>query len=251
MVIGLPMVALDGSGNPENTLAQGAAGTEDSNFVAIARNLVADGFGNAVLRPGWEFDGTSYPWSVRNNTDAGNFSTYWQNIVTAMRSVQGANFTFVWSPEGFQSLSWDINDAYPGSNYVNYVSLDVYDWSWDPTIFASGNPNNAATIAQSNAVFNSFLTDPEGLNWLTSFARAQDKPIAIPEFAVTERNDGHGLGDDPSFINNMHSWAVTNHVAWVVYFVDNSPDNLAQGVDFLITDGRFPRSLSAFEADFG
>ena len=31
MVMGLPMVALDGSGKPENTLAQGAAGDEDAN----------------------------------------------------------------------------------------------------------------------------------------------------------------------------------------------------------------------------
>ena len=116
MVMGVPMVALDGSGNPENTLAQGAAGDENANFVAIARNLVALGFGNAVLRPGWEFDGTWYPWSVASNTDAANFATYWQNVVTSMRSVPGANFKFLWSPAGFQSLSWNINDAYPGNS---------------------------------------------------------------------------------------------------------------------------------------
>ena len=251
MVIGVPMVALDGSGSPENTLAQGAAGDENANFVAIAKNLVTLGFGNAILRPGWEFDGNWYPWTVQSNADAANFAAYWQNIVNAMQSVPGADFRFLWSPAGFQSLSWNINDAYPGNAYVDYVSFDVYDWSWDGTIFPSGDPNNSATVAQSKAVFNQYLTDPEGLNWLASFAQSHNKPIAIPEWAVDSRTDGHGLGDDPTFINDMYSWFIANHVAWVVYFVDDVADNNSQGIDFLLTDGRFSNSLAAFEADFG
>jgi beta-mannanase len=251
MVIGVPMVTLDGSGSPENTLAQGAAGDENANFVAIAKNLVALGFGNAILRPGWEFDGNWYPWTVQSDTDAANFATYWQNIVTAMRSVPGADFKFVWSPTGFQPLSWNINDAYPGNAYVNYVSFDVYDWSWNSSIFTGGDPNNSATVAQSNAFFNEFLTDTEGLNWLASFALAHDKPIVIPEWDVTIRNDGHGLGDDPTFINNMYNWFISNHVAWVIYFTADVADNVSQGMDFTLTDGHFPNSLAAFEADFG
>ena len=256
MVIGVPMVALNGSGNPENTLAQGAAGDENANFVAIAKNLVSLGFGNAILRPGWEFDGPWFPWLVESNADAANFATYWQNIVTAMRSVPGADFKFLWSPAGFQSLSWNINDAYPGNAYVNYVSLDVYDWSWDGTIFPSGDPNNAGTIAQSKALFNEYLTDTEGLNWLTSFAQAHNKPIVIPEWAVLIANpgsaqSGHGLGDDPTFVNDMYQWFSANNVAWVIYFIDNVADNNNQGIDFLLTDGHFSNALAAFESDFG
>ena len=251
MVIAVPMVALNGSGSPENTLAQGAAGDENANFVAIAKNLVALGFGNAVLRPGWEFDGNWYPWTVQSNTDAANFAAYWQNIVTAMRSVPGADFKFLWSPAGFQSLSWNINDAYPGNAYVDYVSVDVYDWSWDSTIFPSGDPNNSATAAQSKAVFKEYVTGTEGLNWLASFAQAHNKPIVIPEWAVVSRTDGHGLMDDPTFINDMYNWFTANNVAWVVYFVDDVADNNNQGMNFLLTDGHFPNSLAAFEADFG
>jgi hypothetical protein len=256
MVIGVPMVALNSSGNPENTLAQGAAGDENDNFVAIAKNLVALGFGNAILRPGWEFDGTWYPWTVQSDTDAANFATYWQNIVTAMRSVPGANFKFLWSPAGFQSLSWNINDAYPGNAYVDYVSVDIYDWYFAGGIFPSGSPNNSCTPAESNSVFATFETDPTGLDWLASFAQAHDKPIAMPEWAVLiagpgSPQNGHGLGDDPTFINNMYNWFITNHVAWAIYFIDDVADNNAQGIDFLLTDGHFPNALAAFEADFG
>src|ERR1035437_4620762 len=251
MVIAVPMVALNGSGSPENTLAQGAAGDENANFVAIAKNLVALGFGNAILRPGWEFDGPWFPWPVESNTDAANFAAYWQNIVTAMRSVPGADFKFLWSPAGFQSLSWNINDAYPGNAYVDYVSFDVYDWSWSGTIFPSGDPNNSATVAQSKAVFNEYLTDTEGLNWLASFAQAHNKPIVIPEWAVVSRTDGHGLMDDPTFINDMYNWFTANNVAWVIYFVDDVSDNNNQGMNFLLTDGHFPNSLAAFAQEFG
>ncbi len=130
------------------------------------------------------------------------------------------------------------------------MSLDVYDWSWDTSIFSpSGDPNNTATVAQSNAVFSELLTDAEGLNWLSSFAQAHDEPIVIPEWAVTIRNDGHGLGDDPTFINNMSNWFITNHVAWSIYFIDDTADNVNQGIDFQVTDGNFPNSLAALETD--
>lgn len=251
MVIGVPMVTLDASGNPENTLAQGAAGDENANFEAIARNLVSLGFGDAILRPGWEFDGAWYPWTVQSNADAVNFVAYWQNIVTTMQSVPGANFKFLWSPAGFQNLSWNLSDAYPGNAYVNYVSFDVYDWSWDGTIFPSAEPNNSTTVTQSQALFNELLADPEGLNWLASFAQMHSKPIVIPEWAVDSRTDGHGLGDDPTFINNMYHWFIANQVAWVIYFIDDVADNANQGINFLLTDGAFPNSLTAFRSDFG
>ena len=169
-----------------------------------------------------------------------------------MRSEPGANFKFLWSPAGSQSLSWNINDAYPGDSYVDYVSEDIYDWSWTKSIFSPrGDPDNLDTVAQSNAVFNQYLTSPEGLNWLVSFAKDYSRPIVIPEWAVTIRSDGHGLGDDPAFINNMHAWIVRHHVAWSIYFVDDATDNAQQGIDFLLTNGKFPNSLTAFETDFG
>jgi hypothetical protein len=37
----------------------------------------------------------------------------------------------------------------------------------------------------------------------------------------------------------------------MIYFVDTTADNVNQGVDYLLTDGRFPKALAAFKADFG
>ena len=250
MVFGVPMVCLDASGAPENTLATGAAGAQNANFTAIAQNLVAQGFGNAVLRLGWEFDGNWYPWKVQSAADATNFAAYWVQIVNTMRAVPGANFKFMWSLAGPAATFTAVTGAYPGASYVDYVGADPYDWSWNGSIFSGGNPNNACTVAQSNAVFNDLLTAPLGLNWLATFAKSVGKPIVIPEWAVTIRTDGHGLGDDPTFINNMCAWFKANNVAWVLYFIDTPTDNTNQGIDFLVTDGKFPNSLAALKANF-
>jgi hypothetical protein len=75
--------------------------------------------------------------------------------------------------------------------------------------------------------------------------------IVIPEWAVDDHSDGYGLGDDPYFIDNMYNWFLANHVPWVIYFVDDAADNLAQNIDFLLTDGSFHLSLKAFEGDSG
>jgi hypothetical protein len=65
---------------------------------------------------------------------------------------------------------------------------------------------------------------------------------------VTVRADGHGLGDDPYYINHMVSWMETssNDVVFETYFDDDSG-----GVNATITGGSFPESLAAFTADLG
>ncbi len=62
------------------------------------------------------------------------------------------------------------------------------------------------------------------------------------------RSDGHGLGDDPYYINHMVSWMQTasNDVAFESYFDCN-----AGGVNSLMTGGLFPNSLAAFSSELG
>lgn len=260
MEIDLPMVTTNASGADENTLAEGAAGDENSTFVTIAQNLVTLGFRNAIIRPGWEFDGTWYPWEVTDNTDATNFASYFKNVVTSMRSVSGANFKYDWGPIGGQDTSWDISRAYPGANYVNYISEDIYDISYSTTIFPpDGDTDNTSTLAQSQAVWNQYLTQPEGLNWLVSFSRFTGKPIFITEWADVISNSGngsswpdHGLGDDPTFINNMSNWLEANSVAGDIYFnyCSFSDCSTTTGDNFSLTSGDFPSALAAYKTDF-
>ncbi len=123
--------------------------------------------------------------------------------------------------------------AYPGDAYVNMIGLDDYDQFWVTPLTAA----NAWSQTQAPS-----LTAAE------QFASANGEPLAFPEWGVTIRSDGHGLGDDPNFINQLTSWMKNraNNVAYETYFDANSG-----GVNSLLTGGSFPNSLAAFASDLG
>ena len=117
---------------------------------------------------------------------------------------------------------------------MDYVGTDVYDNSW-VTPFTT-------TVGWSNQ-----LTQQWGLNWLASFASAHSKPIAIAEWSDEYRDDGHGFGDDPSFIDNMAAWFVANNVAFTDNFCYDSSATYRNN----LLDGTFPNSLAEFKKVFG
>jgi hypothetical protein len=245
LILGVPIIPTDSSGTPVGTLAGGAAGSYNAYYVTLAKTLVSAGLGGSYLRLGWEFDGTWYAWSVANATQAANFAAYWRNIVTAMRSVPGAAFKFVWNPAGIQGDTWSLSAAYPGNSYVDEVAFDIYDISWDPNCFLGATPNNVTTPTESNCEFHDMMKQPNGLDWLVSFARAHGKPISIPEWGLEIRSDGHGLGDDPTFIINMYRWMAVHDVAYSIYWEFNSLNYKSS-----LSNNGFTTALHVFKAEF-
>jgi len=226
--IGVPI--LPGVG----TLAQGATGVYDQYFATLGENLVSDHEADAILRLGWEFNGNWFRWSVASPTDAADFVAFWRQIVTTMRTVPGEKFKFLWNPNGPSPTSYTPEQTYPGDSYVDYVGTDLYDNFW-------GTPFTpvAGWVNQ--------LSQQWGLDWLATFAAEHNKPIAIPEWSDEYRTDGHGFGDDPSFVDNMAQWFVTNDVAFAsILSYDSSPTYRND-----ILDGTFPHALAQFRKDFG
>ncbi len=234
--LGVPIIPSDSSGNPVGTLAQGATGAYNSYFVTLAQTLIAAGKSNAYLRLGWEFDGTWFSWRATNPTDEANFAHYFDQIVIAMRAVPGENFKFVWNPDAaaFTTPGYNVTLAYPGSSYVDAIGLDAYDQVW---------LSDAQTPA--NAWGESLLP---ALNAAHQFAAAQGKPLAITEWGAIIRPDGHGLGDDPTYIANFTSWMKNpaNNIIFESYF-----DFDADGLNSFLTGGQFPNSLAALRVDIG
>ena len=233
--LGVPIIPTDSSGTAVGTLAQGTTGAFNSSYVTLAQTLVAGGQSNAYLRLGWEFDGSWVPWDATSASAEASFVSYFQQIVTAMRSVSGEHFRFVWNPDAaaFTQAGYSVAAAYPGDAYVDVIGLDAYDQSWA----MPQTPANAWT-----------QTTLPALTSARQFASTHGKPLAFTEWGLAIRSDGHGLGDDPSFVNLMSAWMEnpSNNVIYETYFDDN-----AGGVNSLITGGSFPKSLAAFTADFG
>jgi hypothetical protein len=233
MVISVPILPDTGG-----TLAEGATGSYNQHFEQLARTLIDGGQGSAVLRPGFEFNGTWFRWSIAGPGNAAAFAEYWRQIIQTMRAVPGADFKFDWSPSS--GSSWvngqplNPEEAWPGDAYVDYIGLDQYDQSWAP--------NYTDPVARWEAN----QTQPYGMRWHRDFAAAHNKPMTFPEWGLAIRTDGHGGGDAPYFIEQMHQWIATNNVAYHLYF--EYADSVMSSQIF---GGSFPLAAERFVTLFG
>jgi hypothetical protein len=240
MIWGIPMLPNVSSGSGANapSLGQGAAGAYNASFLKLAQDMVAGGQGDSIIRPGWEFNGGWFSWAA--NGQAAAFVGYWQQIVTTMRSVPGQDFTFEWNPTAGDEGVGNLANYYPGNAYVDSIGLDLYDQAW----------GKYTGIASQ---WNTYLTEPYGLNWLASFAASQGKPITLPEWglgagpgndgaAVSASNSNVSGGDDPTFINDMAQWISTHNVSNATFW-DYGTSRLSATSN--------PLSFAAFVLDFG
>jgi len=189
------------SGN--TSMKAGARGEYDQYFRRLARNLVAGGQEDAIIRLGWEFNLKGWKWSTDNPDE---FIGYWRHIVTAMRSVPGQKLEFDWNPN-IGETPYEAQLYYPGSKYVDYVGVDVYDVSWTRVTYpyGPGCDPTCRKIRQED-VWDRLLNGPRGLNFWSEFAHSQGKRMSLPEWGLWERPDGHGGGDNPYFIEQMHAF---------------------------------------------
>jgi Glycosyl hydrolase family 26 len=221
----VPLIPMNGS----SSLEAGAAGANDGYFATMARGFVADGDANATIRIGWEASGNWFIWNGLKDPNA--YIGAFQHAVTAMRSAPGQHFTFDFSVAVGQS---DPSKIYPGDNYVDVISSDLYDGAW--AVPANNHP----------AVWNNILQETGGLNWLANFSAAHGKRIGFAEWGVNWRCDGHGGGDDPYFIDQMRSWINNHDVAYETYFeAENTSCN-----QFALTDGHFPSAAAEYVKDW-
>jgi len=226
------------AGGSCNGLAQGATGAFDSYFRTVAQNIVSAGFANSIIRLGWEFNGGWLPWAA--NGCASAFVTYFDHIVSAMRSVPGEHLTFEWNPTRGDLGVGDLASYYPGDAYVDYVGLDIYDVEWQ-------------RYPGAQAEFQHIEAQKYGLEWLASFAAAHHKPMAFPEWGLgwgTCSASGQPIsapkqtcgGDDAAWINLVAGW-IASHNVYEVNFWDYGSSSVDQGQN--------PLTAFALAADFG
>ena len=196
-------------------LTQGASGKFDHYFTTVATNIVQAGFPVSVIRFGWEFNGNWFPWAAQGCASA--FVRYWDHIVTTMRAVPGAKFTFEWNPTRGDLGVGTLAQYYPGNKYVDDVGLDVYDLEED-------------RYPGAQVEFQHMRTQTYGLNWLVNFATAHHKFIVLPEWGlgwgtcsasgqrVTALGDQVCGGDNGPWITLMARWMTAHHVAEATYW---------------------------------
>jgi hypothetical protein len=203
-------------------LVAAAAGGENSRFYELGKLLVEDGLSRTVIDLGREMNGTWYEWSEHRAppSEPDAYIRAWRQIVTAMRSVPGQHFKFLWT---IFMDSAAVADAWPGSTYVDYIGTDIFDWYGGP-----GNtyPHTASGALDHANKWQQILTsEPGGLNWTAALSKAAGKPVVIPEWGL----DFHTFGgqDDPRFITDMLAWMRAHHAVglyWGGSHVSPAPD---------------------------
>ena len=155
-----------------------------------------------------------------------------------MRSVAGEHFRFVWNPDAaaFTQSGYSVAAAYPGNAYVDVIGLDAYDQTW-------ATPTDTG---QRLVLDRSCRASPAAQR-VRFVARAS--PLALTEWGVIIRSDGHGLRRrSRTTSTRWSSWMQnpSNDVTYESYF-----DYDSGGLNSQITGGSFPNSLAAFSADLG
>ena len=159
-------------------LSETASGRWDDDYRVVARMLIENGFPDAVIRLGHEFDGVYYSWSARGNENA--YVEAFQHVHDILAS-ESADFRFEWT--GMRSTFSRFGpQAYPGDDYVDIVGMDIY----------YRQPTPLATSVWTSE----YLSE---LEFHHDFAVARGKPVAYSEWGVA-------LYDQPAFIDAMHGW---------------------------------------------
>ena len=194
-----------------------AAGSYNQYAVTLAKNLVSWGAGNVVIRLGPEANGA---WEAdfvgSTTTEMNDWAKCYDNEVTAMRSVPGTHFLFVWNPNACTS-DFPIDEWYPGNSYVDIIGIDVYD----------NDCSSQMTVSQegwSSFLNNSAGNTPNDPNFpsianMEAFAVANKKPLSFPEW-------GLDVMDDPVYVTDMAQMFKQDDFSFESYF-DNNDDGIA------------------------
>ena len=227
LTLSVPMMPRHDGGS----LADGASGKHDATFLKIGRALVANGYSNAIVRIGWEFNGDWMPWSAAKDPDS--YIAYFRRIVALMRTVAGQKFLFEWCPN-HRRHAIDPPRVYPGDDVVDVIGMDVYDEIWSPL--------------ESNAQvrWEWYLNQSFGLKWQRDFARDHNKRTAYSEWGTGIRPDGHGAGDDPVFINGMADWFEESNPLYQSYWDNPSPE-----FNTMLSNWQFKKSAAEYVKRFG
>jgi len=199
-------------------LAIGATGAYNDHFAALAKNLVENNLGNAIIYIGPVIDWGAVG-RVSSKEDAADFALYWRQIVSTMRAVPGADkLQFDWvSPGG--NLGGVVEAAYPGDTYVDYIGLMFGEGSGDRHIYPYPPFASDSEKRYHQKMAWDLVECPILQTW-SAFAKAHGKPFSIPRWNLSADHTRSEGFDAPYYIQAMHNFIydADNHVYFAAYF---------------------------------
>jgi hypothetical protein len=184
----------------------------------VYRDVVAawrdNGYKELRFRISYEFNGNFMPDNFGKDAETLNlWKQAFAHVADVLHDVPGVKVLVVWNPA---NINWNGNSvigSYPGDEYVDVISSDIYSTMYPLSLVDWSNGPKAANLLEwsKNPVNRIHYWDfPGATEWTArgsgwgmvqalEFALARRKPFAISETGVGGDNVKTGPADDPEF----------------------------------------------------
>ena len=205
------VVAIGMLPNPQRgQLAQCAAGQFDPQIRAVTTNMLNNGAQTAanngkpvIVRLGWEANNEgSYPWAATG--DGSTWKACFKRWVDILNPVAGdtrqKRFLIVWNMANRGTITYPIDNLWPGNEYVDIVGSQYYDR-------CSPLPEGDRYAFEARLDARTHSNNPAGPRAWLEYAKAKGKPWAEPEWGIGGPRDGCAEPgtDNPYFIRRCTS----------------------------------------------
>ncbi len=118
---------------PDFQLADVINGTYDSYIREFAHEAAAWGH-PFFLRFDWEMNGDWFPWAEGvNGNQPGEYVAAWRHVHDLFTAAGASNVTWTWCANvDSENKLTNLASLYPGDEYVDWTSLDGYNWGEYP-----------------------------------------------------------------------------------------------------------------------
>jgi len=118
---------------PDFQLADVIDGSYDSYIREFAAEAAAWGH-PFFLRFDWEMNGNWFPWAEGvNGNQPGEYVAAWRHVHDIFTAAGASNVTWTWCANvDSESKLTNLASLYPGDEYVDWTSLDGYNWGQYP-----------------------------------------------------------------------------------------------------------------------
>lgn len=183
------------------------SGKFDGYFREIGKALKSHGLGNAIIRLGWEANGSGFPWYAGNQAEA--YKACFRRQVKNLKS-QAPGLRIEWTMRKGNGLPYSVEKIYPGNDVVDIIGVLYYDRF--PAVHTEKQWQ--ASLKETHR------GGPKGLATYLQFAKSRGKKLAVPEWGVSDGYKGAGARDNPFFIEKMFQFFKANagSIAYETYF---------------------------------
>ena len=175
---------------------------------------------SAYFRPGWEFNlYGSWAWTTDRIGNAEFVRQFRDTIAGAKSTCPSLRAT--WNPNSGQGGVERAMQAWPGTEYVDVIGLDVYDWSYEQPVTMDG-----------------------GLDDWAAHTRKLGKKMSLPEWGT---HGVKGRGDNPAFVRDVLAWQQRNADIVVMMSFFDEPESYIKNS---VGAGQMPQTGQALRSGF-